>query len=136
MWVRRGILVLFIGLWMIGLGLILLAPFIRLATFGLEGDDLYGALLLTFSRDNHDDHPYFYADIRLSFRDLVRDLPETATLQVLFPHQDKAWIWAYPRIVVEVPDAGSVQPGLPVITTEILPDRDCQPGGEGLSLCR
>lgn len=136
MWIRRGILVLFIGLWLTGLGLILLTPLIRLATFGLEGDDPYGALLLIFSEDNRDDHPYFYTDVRRSFRDLVRDLPETASLQVLFPHQDKAWIWAYPRTVIDVRDTDNIQPDLPVITTESLRDRDCQPGDEGLYLCR
>jgi len=163
--IRRGLLVVFLLIWLIGAGLTLTTPVIRYFNIPALPDDPTGSLLMWFSADNLKLHPYFFADLRTHIRDWVADVPEDETVYLLFTddttgNRDKpdaglarnlihySWIWVYPRPLVSLNtelDSISVgepafipEPGDGVVIlagSEPLPGRSCQPTLEGLYLC-
>jgi hypothetical protein len=160
--IKRSLLVIFLLIWLTGAGLTLATPLVRYRNIEPLPGDPTGSLLMWFSADNVNLHPYFFTDLRTSIKDWIADIPPVETVYLLFTETDGnfdtrharnlihlSWIWVYPRPLVSLNvelDSTSVgepafipEPGDGVVIlagSQPLPGRDCLPTLEGLYLCR
>lgn len=160
--IKRGLLAVFLLIWLVGTGLTLTTPLIRYLNIPARPNDPTGSVLAWFSPDNVNLHPHFYDHLRVSIRDWIASVPADETVYLLFTDTDGdydspharhlihlSWMWVYPRPLVSLNtelDSTSVgepafipAPGDGVVIqagSEPLPGRDCRHALEGLYLCR
>lgn len=145
--------VAFALIWIGGLIGLIGSPLIRHIATDIDTGDPYADLLLSLHPSNAYHHPHFYTLLHSRVKTLVQMLPtDTREIHVVAgvattPERVREYeilrrnldVWIYPLVIESWCEASNcpVDDGTSIITWQMdIPERDCSPPEQGLSLCR